>query len=143
MGYNVMLTGSDFKVEKDKLDALFEALKELNKRDDLKTGGAYSGGKQIEIYFAWMSADYDKTSRDAAHIFEQLGFTVETDAEGNLTLEAYDSKAGAEDDFLAAAAPFVTPGSYLEWEGEDGERWRQEFDGEGIRHRTGYTAWEE
>lgn len=148
MGYNVMITGADFTIPEENLPAAFEAMKALNKRDDLKTGGAYSGGKQTEIWFAWMSPNYDETCKDAAAIFEELGFeVVEDTVDGRqvLRIEGYDSKTGAEDHFLAAVAPFVTPGSYLEWEGEDGSRWRQEFGGpdEGVRHRTGYTAWED
>lgn len=146
MGYNVMLTGSDFKVAPDKLEPLLQALKDLNKRDDLKTGGAWGqlpDGTmgQTEKWFAWMPADYDQTVTSAAEVFEELGFTVTTEDDGTLILEEYDSKAGAEDLFLMAAAPFVTAGSYLEWEGEDGERWRQDFDGETMKTRMGTITW--
>lgn len=40
-------------------------------------------------------------------------------------LTGYDSKTGQEDLFVAAAAQFVKPGSFLQWKGEEGERWRQ------------------
>ena len=54
-----------------------------------------------------------------------------------LYLEAYDSKAGAEDHFLEAVAPFVTPGSYIEWRGEDDTMWRQDFDGQYMNVKEG------
>jgi hypothetical protein len=49
--------------------------------------------------------------------------------DGSLSLVHYDSKVGQEDLFLEAIAPFATPGSYIEWKGEDGFRWRDEVDG--------------
>jgi hypothetical protein len=151
MGYNVSITGADFTITEDKLPAAFEAMKALNKRDELKTGGAWGqlpdgSYGQTEVWFAWMPANYDETCKDAAAIFEELGFDVEDDSVDGvqvLRLTGYDSKTGAENVFLEAVAPFVTPGSYLEWEGEDGDRWRNEFNAEGTRTRTGYTAWEE
>ena len=146
MGYDVSLTAGDFTVAPDQLEPLFEALKALNRRDDLKTGGSYGRLPDgtyglTSSHFAWMDENYDQTLHSAEEIFEALGFTTATDGNGTLSLEEYDSKAGAEDFFLATAAPFVTAGSYLEWEGEDGTRWRQDFDGETMTTRDGYTAW--
>lgn len=141
MGYYVTLTDADWGIPEEKWDAAFQALVELNKRDDLKTGGRWSGGKRVEKWFAWMDTDYPekalaeyeekKLPHPLVWVFQELGFDWETgldDEEFRLTY--YDSKAGGEDHFLAAVAPFVRPGSYLEWRGEDGEMWRQEFDGE-------------
>jgi hypothetical protein len=151
MGYNVETIGIDFHIADDKLAEVTTALKELNKRDDLKTGGSHGKREDgtygpIEVWFAWMPADYDKTAVDAQEIFELLGFEteqVEQDEKGpGLRLLSYDSKTGAEDLFLAAAAPFVTPGSFIEWEGEDGARWRDEFDGTTVTNLTGRTIYE-
>lgn len=146
MGYNVMLTAADYRIDKDKLDAAYRAMCELNKRDELKTGGSYGQRPdgtygQISTHFAWMDANYPQTCQDAAQIFKELGFGVAVDGNGTLSLEGYDSKAGAEELFLAAAAPFARPGSYVEWEGEDGERWRTDYNGEGVRTRAGRTVW--
>jgi hypothetical protein len=151
MGYNVSTGGIDFHIPDDKLADVTTALKDLNKRDDLKTGGSYGPREdgtygQREVWFAWMPADYDQTAVDAQEIFELLGFSteqVEVDEKGpGLRLLSYDSKTGAEDHFLAAAAPFVTPGSFIEWEGEDGARWRDEFDGTTVNNLTGRTIYE-
>jgi hypothetical protein len=146
MGYNVMTIGGDVTIAADKLEPAFEALKALNKRDDLKTGGSYGALPdgtygQTERWFAWMPVDYDKTAKDAREIFEMLGFNVEEDDKG-LHISDYDDKSGAEDTFLEAVAPFVTAGSYLEWEGEDGEHWRQDFDGTTVTTRHGRIVYE-
>jgi hypothetical protein len=148
MSYNVETIGADFVIPPENLDACFEALKALNKRDELKTGGSYGRRPdgsygQISAYFAWMSETYDEECRNAAQIFEELGFTTSEDDEG-LRLEWFDNnKTGAEAVFLEAAAPFVRPGSYLEWEGEDRSRWRQDFDGTTMTTRTGTITWDD
>lgn len=91
-----------------------------------------------------MDADYPAKARQKAesgdvphplmYVFERLGFEWEITApEGEdeeLRLVNYDSKTGGEDHFLEAVAHFVTPGSFLEWRGEEGELWIQRFNGE-------------
>jgi hypothetical protein len=114
MGYNVETIDIDFVIPPKNLDACFEALKELNQHNELKSGGSWGGRPdgtygQIGWHFSWMDEDYDKTARDAQHIFEMLGFGTEED-EG-LRLTWYDSKQGDERRFLEAAAPIVRPGS--------------------------------
>ncbi len=146
MGYYVTLTGADFRIPEEKWTDAFNAVAELNEHDELKTGGRWSGGKPQEVWFAWMSADYPADAVQAwkdgdvssplAFVFNQLGFEVAV-LEGYLHLENYDSKAGAEDLFLEAVAPFVTPGSWIEWSGEDGEAWRQDFDGKSMKVKQG------
>lgn len=131
MGYNVNMRGSHFIIPADKLDAACQALKGLNKRDELKSGGSYSGGKQVSRNFSWMPEHYDETMHTAAEILEALGFEVSWADGADLELMGYDSKSGDEGHFLAALAPFVPAGSYVNWEGEDGEYWQDYFDGEG------------
>ena len=63
-----------------------------------------------------------------------LGFDCEQDEPNEpLRLAWYDSKTGAEEHFLSAAAPFIESGGYMEWRGEDGSCWRHDFiDGEMV-----------
>jgi len=146
MGYYVTLTGADFRIPKSRWTAAFNAVAELNEHDELKTGGSWSGGEQKEVWFAWMAADYPADAvqawkdGDVTHplvfVFKQLGFEVAV-LEDYMYLEAYDNKTGAEDHFLEAVAPFVTPGSWIEWRGEDAEMWRQDFDGKSMKVKEG------
>jgi hypothetical protein len=129
MGYYVTLTQASFTIPADKLGDAFEALKELNKRDELKSGGSYGELPDgtyghTQSWFSWMDPEYDKTLKSAREILEALGFTVE-DFNGGLTITAYDDKIGDEEHFIRALAPFVAEGSHLDWKGEDGTLWRQ------------------
>ncbi|QWY81365.1 hypothetical protein SEA_RIZWANA_68 [Arthrobacter phage Rizwana] len=160
MGYYVKTRGIDFTIPKEHLEAACKALKDLNKRDDLKTGGSWGplrdaegnliydeNGKiksgQTERWFAWMSADYDKTLHSAEEILKEVGFEVYDNGESGIELSGYDSKSGQEEHFVAALAPFVREGSYIEWEGEDGELWRQVKVGDQIVTQSGYITYDE
>jgi hypothetical protein len=148
MGYNVTTIGVDLTIPADKLDDAVKALKELNQRDDLKTGGAWGpikdgegnviGNGQIECWFAWMDSDYDKKLHTVPDIMNAVGFTdSEILADGSFELGWYDSKTGGEEHFLRALAPFVNEGSHVDFEGEDGTYWRYLFKGGEMRTQTG------
>lgn len=141
MGYNVNMRGANFTIPADKLDDACQALKELNKHDELKTGGSFGPGNQREYWFAWMPANYDETMHTAAEILIELGFEIMGEDGEDLTLVGYDSKMGNERVFLAALAPFVPAGSYVNWEGEDGEYWQDYFDGTTMTTKQGSVVY--
>jgi hypothetical protein len=142
MGYYVTCTDSNFVIPQENLGKAYEALCALNERDDLKTGGSWSGGKKTEKWFAWMDPDYPSTCPDAESIFRELGFETDHDSKGGLCILYYDNKSGSEDLFLEAVAPYADEGSYLVWRGEDGEMWRNVVRN-GVLHTQGAViSWE-
>jgi hypothetical protein len=134
MGYYVTLQGADFTIPDT--PAVLAALIALDKRDDLKGGGMLGGDGGEERWFAWMNLPW--THHESVNqIFEQLGFDTHHYKDGDeefpkVELLNYDCKAGDEKIFLAAVAPFVRPGSFVEWRGEDGAMWRHYV---GIDHK--------
>ena len=61
---------------------------------------------------------------------ELYGWTLETDEQGNVVgIEFGGDRLCDEDEWLAAIAPFVDKGSYIEMNGEDGIYWKWYFDG--------------
>ena len=142
MGYYINLTDSTFLIPAENLDSAYKALCDLNERDDLKHGGRYGGGKgRTQVWFSWMDPDYPSVCPDAESIFNALGFETSLTDDGALSLDFYDSKAGDEDKFLDAVAPFVEPGSYLSWRGEDGSIWRDIFDGKTRENQYAEITW--
>ena len=126
MGYYVYLTGAYLAIP-DTPEVL-NALRELDKRDDLKRGGMSGADGTEEKWFSWMNEPWAH-HESIEPIFQQLGFdtyrcAIGSDEYKSVQLLSYDSKIGQEALFLAAVAPFVKAGSYLEWRGEDGEAWR-------------------
>lgn len=152
MSYYVNTTDCDFTVKRENYGEAYRLLCELNARDELKTGGCYpayrdrpEGSKSVvrnpNVWFSWMPWNYDEVFSSAVEILKAVGFSVEED-EGGICFVSYDNKSGCEEEFMAALAPVVEKGSYIEWEGESyGDLYRYEFDGESMRILTGEVTW--
>lgn len=130
MGYYVTLKNADWLLPIAYEDLALDALKKINapEFDHLKRGGRYAEGGRVASWYSWMPEDYDKTVTSVQEILELLGFECKSTDEGT-RITAYDSKTGQEDLFLSTIAEYVAPGSFIDWLGEDGERFRYEFDG--------------
>ena len=138
MGYYVRITDSgNFRINADQLDNAYKALIDLNKHDDLKRGGG--GG---EVWFSWMPADYSYLAT-TAEILEMVGFAFTQEKDGSLSEFEYDNKQGCEDVFLAALAPFIEDGCWMNWYGEDGEMWRYTFSGGVMRVHSSEVVYAE
>jgi len=141
MGYYVSLDEADWLIPTKKIGAAYKAMCDLNSCDQLKSGGSYSGGKQTNKWFSWMDENYPETCTDAEAVLQALGFDTEVTYEG-LRIESYDNKAGDEDRFIAAIAPFSREGSFLVWRGEDGHLWRNEVKNGIVETQTAKITWQ-
>jgi len=123
MGYYVQITYSNAVIYSEHLPAALEALRALDARDDLKSGGSNRGDK----WFAWMN-DFDlANATSVVSVLKKLGFEADSDAHGGLEIGGYDSKMGDEGIFIQTLAPYIESGSYIEWQGEDNEAYRWHF----------------
>lgn len=129
MGYYVRLTKSTVVLKQKDLENILQYWKDLNdpKYNHLKTGGGWSGGKQTGIWYSWMPENYDQTVQSATEVLDELGFEYDTDEEGNILIQNYDSKRGAEEHFMRHIASFIDEDQYMVWSGEDGEAWVWKF----------------
>lgn len=152
MGYYVSITGADFRVPAENIDAAFEAVKMLNARHDLKNGRRWPANSvkpadslslgDPNIWFAWMDWDYDVSLDSLAAVLDELGFEIEQ-AEDGLYLTGYDNKIGNEDEFLKVLAPYAREGSYLNWLGEDGAMYRHEVRDGSLVTLNAEVSWKE
>lgn len=93
-------------------------------------GGSWSGGQQVSWHYSWV----DTTRlQQASSVWEIMALffddAVTQHQDGASFALEYDNKLGQEELLFRNLAPFIAPGSYVRWEGEDGLRWRWEFDG--------------
>jgi len=128
MGYYVDLTDAWAILPASNYDEAYKRLCELNKRDDLKSGGSWSGGKQTSVWFSWMSADYPDHHKDARSILEAVGYET-ADRPDGFALTHYNDKTGCEDVFVWAIADLFEENNYMVWRGEENEQYRWEFGG--------------
>lgn len=154
MGYYVSTTDCDFAIKRGSYGEAYRLLRALNARDELKRGrchpaslarpeGSKSPARDPNVWFSWMPWKYDEVYGSAVEILRAVGFAVEED-EGGICFVAYDGKSGCEEELMAALAPVVERGSYIEWAGEEpGDLYRYEFDGARMRIFQGEVVWRE
>lgn len=143
MGYYVHVRESNAIIPAENLDEAYRRMCALNvTHDHLKRGGSYSGGRMTAKWFSWMDENYPETCKDAAEILEALGFECDSTDAGGLDVMYYDNKSGQEDLFISAIADLFVPGSFIHWQGEDGEQYRWEFDEGGMTVKNATLIWE-
>lgn len=153
MGYYVTGEGS-ITIPAENLDAAYDALVELNRRDDLKTGGRYGGAPTSkpansasvsdspDKWFSWMDWNYDEIFTDAKGILKAVGFEIYDNEGEYIVLRYYDDKIGAEEHFVRAIAAYVEPESEMVWTGEDGEKWRWVFENGEMIVQQAIITWD-
>lgn len=73
---------------------------------------------------------------------DDIGFDIEDSPEfENVYIERYCGDSSCQDEVVIALAPYVADGSYIEWRGEDGERWRDEVRGGRVFSQGPVVTW--
>jgi hypothetical protein len=101
MGYTVTTEGVSFAVPPANIEAALVALK----------GAAMLRG-EIEPLTALIAA------------IEEHGFTACDTPDGGMELNFYCDRSSSQDELVLALVPYAEDGSYIEWRGEQDERWR-------------------
>jgi hypothetical protein len=114
MEYCIEMTDSQFEIKEKHFKKLKEAFKELDKNYKL----------------AWVKKGF--ASDTLKEVFSSLRYevTYSKDNENNQCISGIEfigEKDGDDDLIWDTIAPFVTSGSFLEFLGEDGDRWRVIF----------------
>lgn len=136
MGYGIRQVASKFHMGANSRIGAVQALRGLA-RECSQVG--YSDSKSIlkapdfpgvmaALRFEVEVLDYSNTSHEYV-VHDIVGI--------NFTGESY----GAEDEVMEALAPFVSPDSFVEFVGVEGERWRYLFDGQKCTKQTAVVSW--
>lgn len=108
MGTYIDISGSMTYDEKN-ADAIVQALKDLNKKDDLKRGGSY-GKDGREYWFSWVDEKYDEYLTDVEQLFSSVlcwDYTTHCD-DGKVSFEfSYNDKWGQHEVFFLTMAPYL------------------------------------
>jgi hypothetical protein len=91
-------------------------------------------------HYSWVGDFRELPSLDA--VLREWRWMPEYNTDGDIVrLNFEGEKAGDEDTLFRVLAPFVKAGSYIEMQGEDGARWRWEFDGTRVLENYALTSW--
>jgi len=143
MGYYVQIESSTFMLKKEDYEEAYKAMCALNQFDRVKRGGSMyydedTGDKKENKWFSWMLPNYPDVHNTAIDILTELGFEINT-SETGLEIGGYDNKTGQEDLFLEAICPWAT--GNIEWLGEDGARWMDNYDHMTVRRYYTSDEW--
>jgi hypothetical protein len=131
MGYHVKIT--DCKMNLKSLwfeDACRELLdKNFLENEDNMSGVAFNGDEITSKYYAWV--DMKKLedcirSHNLIGVFQCFGFSVEVH-QGNIIGLGYNQKSGDQERLLNELREYFDEGDFIEFEGEEGEKWRYSF----------------
>ena len=129
MGYSVYVNETNFMIKKENQEKAFNACKKQLINADL-----YSWVKQYDL---------DKADH-ISHYFEAFGWDYETDSEYNIVdVVMENEKIGDEDEFFEILAPFIEDGSYIEFYGKDGRKWRWVFKNGLMKEILPTITWED
>lgn len=133
MGYYMSIRSENFEMEPDQFAGALAAIKTLmGKVKELGHGGCWSGGKQTEWHFTWVTTD---TVLNATTLYDAMkewrwGLDFLDDQNSRVIgIEFRGEKIGQDELLFEAIAPFVKDGSYIEMNGGDGSIWRWLFKG--------------
>jgi hypothetical protein len=119
MSYSIQINKAEFRIRAENQRAALLAARKLP-----------------ETKYAYVDRNWRK-ARDLYATFEAWGYepTME-DGDGApgdiIELSTSNEVLGDEERLFEAIAPYVEPGSYIEYAGRDGDMWRWSFDGKKL-----------
>lgn len=117
MGYCIDQTDSEFLIKESNVKSALKALKELARDFDM--------GAEKQRYSQRFG---DVKWPHLSQALEALDFDNEFNDDGDCISIRYScEKSGDEETILKRLAPFVEDGCFIEFCGEDGEKWRYFF----------------
>ena len=140
MSYSMEFREAEFEIKADKAKGALRAIQSL---DPSKGSGRDYRVSGLKRGFAWVETSEYRSAENLGEAFHAWCWDVRENSKGDWILNYFDGRnLGDESHLFSAAAPFVTPGSWIEMLGEDGERWRWVFDGETCKEKSPTISWE-
>jgi len=144
MGYCMEQHGGEFFIAAEDQAKALAAAKQLF--DDVNSkgrGGSYSGGQKTASWFSWVDTKTALNTSTLADMFDEWGWSVEEDEDGNINGLWFDrDKIGQEELLFQTIAPWVKSGSYVEMHGEDGTMWRWCWENGKCSEKYANVSWE-
>ena len=141
MGYYMRQNDCNFFIAAEDCDAALQAIKNLKGKE---TTPNYRNGKEVDFHFSWVNTSDFVNAKTLEEALGAWRWEVYPDEEGDIDSILFMGKKLGDDAILfEAIAPFVRSLSFIEMQGEDGDRWRWAFY-EGVMHEQQATiTWEE
>ena len=116
MGYYIYLGDHEFTLQASQFDAVLKRWREY----EAEHLPPYPSASVFYEYPNDLPALVPKT---VPEIFTEFGFEVAFDNEA-MTVEGWEGKSGDQEAYIRVIGDLVDEGWYLDWTGEDDDRWR-------------------
>lgn len=130
MGYYIETREIDFKIKESNEEKALQALKDM-------------AIKNNEI--SWVDNQYIIDSKTFKQAFSECRYQSsleEVDGEMYITIDYFSGeKYGSEELIFNTLAPYVEDGSYITYQGEEGELWRYVFNNGLMQEKNAKTIW--
>ena len=126
MGYCMEMTESKFIIKKEYFEKALKNLKDIFIPENMNCYD-YINVKKYP-HFSWVDTKTILESVNIAEALEEIRYIPEYNKNGDIcNVQFIGEKYGDEEIFFKALAPYVETGSYLCFEGEDGDTWKWVF----------------
>ena len=138
MGYYIEQLDCKFFMPKENFSGAISVSKLLLTKETKNKNASgkrmwYSPKNEIKIdkHYAWVNEQEVLNATTFEGVAEAFRWDTEKDSEGNVTDFIFNGQKYGGDElvFLNANAPYVKKGSFIEVQGEEGERWKWYFNG--------------
>lgn len=134
MGYCIEMTDSNFIIRKNNFEKALEALKKVFVPENMSCMDHING--ENYPHFSWVDTKIVLDSTTLEEAMDEIRYTPIYNIDGDICdVEFTGEKYGDENVFFAALSPYVETGSYLSFEGEDGESWKWIFKNETVEQK--------
>ena len=122
MGYFIEMKDSKFEIRKENFEKALENLKSVFVPENMNCYDRIDG--KIYPHFSWVDTHSVLNSKTLGEALEEIRYEPEYNDKGNIcNVKFTGQKYGSENVFFNALAPYVESGSYIAFEGENGETW--------------------
>ena len=122
MGYYIDQVDHNFRIKKENIQKAWDSLLNIMKIEK-KTIHDSSG-----YHYSWINTEDVLNAETFKEALSEARFDIKTDNNGDVTHIYFNGeKLGDEEIILSSIAPYVENGSYITFQGEEGERWKWKF----------------
>lgn len=125
---------ASFHMPASSLEAAKKAIQSLHGQETINDGSG--------AHFSWVNNNFYELD-SFEELMDEWRWEVELDDAGNVCgIQFNGQKLGDDMILFKAIAPFVSPGSYIEMQGEDDCLWRWVFNGTTCEEKYATISWE-
>lgn len=130
MGYYIETREIDFKIKESNEEKALQALKDMAIKNNR---------------ISWVDNQDIIDSKTFKQAFSECRYQSsleEVDGEMYITIDYFSGeKYGSEELIFNTLAPYVEDGSYITYQGEEGEQWRYTFNNGTMKEKTAKITW--